>query len=315
MHAGLPVPPAEARPCRARRRQKLGDRIQEALGVVQVAELRSVTLYAAAKHFGPGVASFLTALPWGGPDEAVRERGPPKSLLCERSFTGVSGDKGISEVVAPLVAQLWPRLVQARTPAGWARGCCRAARPWHGGAQLGTSGCLTGCSCVSAAVACAGGVAGCVAALNRAGWQDAAEHARLPAKLQLSWRQGYTPPRSRSSGLPPQLAGALLAHLGAVYPTCPLVAGRQADGTLLRRHGAPHNRLHPLAASAARPGLLAACRCRAACWQAASCTPTVLEHVCRRTCSAGSSGGAAAAQCSTGYVRGPAAASGGCASL
>ena len=96
-------------------RQKLGDRIQEALGVSQVAELRTITLYAAAKHFGPGVASFLTSLPWGGPDEPVKERGPPKSLLCERSFSPVTGESGIAEVVAPLVAQLWPRLVQVRT--------------------------------------------------------------------------------------------------------------------------------------------------------------------------------------------------------
>ena len=53
-------------------RQKLGDRIQEELGVTRVAELRSVTLYAAAKPFGPAVASFLTSLPHGGPDEPVR---------------------------------------------------------------------------------------------------------------------------------------------------------------------------------------------------------------------------------------------------
>ena len=53
-------------------RQKLGDRIQEELGVSRVAELRNVTLYAAAKPFGPAVASFLTSLPHGGPDEPVK---------------------------------------------------------------------------------------------------------------------------------------------------------------------------------------------------------------------------------------------------
>ena len=110
-------------------RQKLGDRIQEALGVSQVAELGGVTLYAAAKHFGPSVASFLTSLPWGGPDEPVKERGPPKSLLCERSFPGVSGERGIAQVVAPLAAQLWPRLVQvgplAALPAAGRTGLAR----------------------------------------------------------------------------------------------------------------------------------------------------------------------------------------------
>ena len=53
-------------------RQKLGDRIQEELGVTRVGELRSITLYAAAKPFGPAVASFLTSLPHGGPDEPVK---------------------------------------------------------------------------------------------------------------------------------------------------------------------------------------------------------------------------------------------------
>ena len=60
--------------------------------------------------------------------------------------------------------------------------------------------------------------------------QDAVEHARLPAKLSLSWRQGYTAPKSRSAALPPQLAPALLAYLALVHPSCPLVAGRQAAG-------------------------------------------------------------------------------------
>lgn len=64
------------------------------------------------------------------------------------------------------------------------------------------------------------------------GWQDAVEHARLPAKLTLSWRQGYTAPKSRSAGLPPQLAPALLAHLTAAHPESPLVASRRPQGAL-----------------------------------------------------------------------------------
>ena len=37
----------------------------------------------------------------------------------------------------------------------------------------------------------------------------------MPSKLLLSWRQGYTAPRSRSAPLPAAAAAAMQAHLTA----------------------------------------------------------------------------------------------------
>ena len=65
--------------------------------VTHVAQLDEVAPEELSSAFGAATAAFLTTLLIGGPWEEVRERGPPKSITCERSFPPAKSDEAVRD--------------------------------------------------------------------------------------------------------------------------------------------------------------------------------------------------------------------------
>ena len=86
--------------------------------MTMVHELEGFTEASLAASFGATAASFLASLPTGGPWEDVRERGPPKSITCERSFPPATSEETVRGSLGDLAQQLYPRLMQVLSTQG-----------------------------------------------------------------------------------------------------------------------------------------------------------------------------------------------------
>ncbi|GLC37395.1 hypothetical protein PLESTM_000579000 [Pleodorina starrii] len=107
--------------------RKTGDQVVSELGVELVGQLTAWTRTELLAKFGPQIGNLLADLPCGGAGGAgagggsggggacgasVRERGPQKSILVERSFPAISRFGGVKEALVPMVGALWERVVE-----------------------------------------------------------------------------------------------------------------------------------------------------------------------------------------------------------
>jgi hypothetical protein len=208
---------------------KAGARVTQALGVSHVGQLPAFPRHLLEAKFGAATAALLARLPLAADDAPVRERGPQKSILCERSCTPLSrcGPAGGAAEVRPCRGRCRGAALPGALPgAAWARPPGR----------LATEDAAPGAACSSAPGAGQGrqllgpepGLARClrrrlaavrqalqplVESLWRRLVEDCREHQRLPHRLVLTWRQGYGAPRSRSGPVPPQVLLQLKAHV------------------------------------------------------------------------------------------------------
>lgn len=96
-------------------RQKLGGRITQETGASTVNDISGFTEASLAASFGQAAASFLVSLPTGGPWEVVKERGPPKTVTCERSFPAATTQEAVRRCLEPLADELSLRVTQVIT--------------------------------------------------------------------------------------------------------------------------------------------------------------------------------------------------------
>ncbi|KAG2491453.1 hypothetical protein HYH03_010239 [Edaphochlamys debaryana] len=164
--------------------RKLGARVVSELGAETVGQLATHPRHELVSRFGPQLGAFLASLPHGGPSAAapahgpagasagagggggggatgaeVRERGPQKSILVERSFPPVARLEGVRAALVPLVGALWERMAE-----------------------------------------------------------DTRRNRRAPAKLLVTWRQGYGASKTRSCEMPPQALQNLKAEASVGTP-------------------------------------------------------------------------------------------------
>eukprot|EP00884_Botryococcus_braunii_P008015 jgi/Botrbrau1/17214/Bobra.0620s0004.1 len=99
-------------------RGKLGESLQREFSLERVEDLAGVSWSELVAKFGSRQAQFLASLPCGGPNAPVRERGPPKVLLCERSFPPVGSVQGARNALCTIAASLVCRLEKEARPAG-----------------------------------------------------------------------------------------------------------------------------------------------------------------------------------------------------
>lgn len=65
--------------------QKAGAQVTSTLGITHIAHLLPFPRPLLEAKFGPALAALLSKLPYAFDDAPVKERGPQKSILCERS--------------------------------------------------------------------------------------------------------------------------------------------------------------------------------------------------------------------------------------
>ncbi|GIL97525.1 hypothetical protein Vretimale_3171, partial [Volvox reticuliferus] len=165
--------------------RKTGDQVVSELGVERVGQLAAWPRCELIARFGPQLGNLLADLPYGGAvaaagsagsggacGGAVRERGPQKSIVVERSFPPITRFGGVKEALVPMVGALWERMVE-----------------------------------------------------------DAMANRRAPAKLLLTWRQGYGAPKTKSADLSVQALQALkAAAAGAAAAAAPQEAAVSPPG-------------------------------------------------------------------------------------
>ncbi|KAK9807873.1 hypothetical protein WJX72_011771 [[Myrmecia] bisecta] len=93
-------------------RAKLGDEVTAKLGIETVGELAGFEASHMARLFGPQTGETLAGLALGLDPSPVRDRGPPKSLTCERSFPPLTTQEAVRAALEPLAASLWSRLLE-----------------------------------------------------------------------------------------------------------------------------------------------------------------------------------------------------------
>ncbi|KAK9826961.1 hypothetical protein WJX74_001872 [Apatococcus lobatus] len=93
-------------------RQKLGGQVVQALGVTSVGQLAGFLPEDLIGRFGPTTGAFLAALPLARDETPVRDRGPQKSIMAERSCPPLESVAAIEAALQPLAASLLQRLAQ-----------------------------------------------------------------------------------------------------------------------------------------------------------------------------------------------------------
>lgn len=89
---------------------KFGGEVEAQLAVSTVGDLRHVDAALLHRTFGARQAAFLLELAAGGGDDSVLERGPPQSLLSERSFPPARTRTVVLAALRPLCEALCTRL-------------------------------------------------------------------------------------------------------------------------------------------------------------------------------------------------------------
>ena len=151
----------------------------------------------------------------------MRERGPQKSLAAERSFPPLPSEAAAATELAPLAQTLLARAAEVRR---WGDGVLAA---WmQGRSVLATTieHLLAGITwaCAPTTSLSPPSSQGLAHGLNNSApihphnnEQDTREHGRLPAKLVVSYRQGYgSNPRSKSGAAPAEALSWLQAARG-----------------------------------------------------------------------------------------------------
>ncbi|KAK9867449.1 hypothetical protein WJX84_000515 [Apatococcus fuscideae] len=93
-------------------RQKLGSQVVQALGITTVGQLAGFSAEDLGTRFGVTTGAFLAALPLAQDDAPVRDRGPQKSIMAERSSPPLQTVAAIEAALQPLAASLLQRLAQ-----------------------------------------------------------------------------------------------------------------------------------------------------------------------------------------------------------
>ena len=62
--------------------------------------------------FGAAQAGALVALRSGIDHSEVAERGPQRSILCERSYPALTSVEALGDAVKPIASALWQRLIE-----------------------------------------------------------------------------------------------------------------------------------------------------------------------------------------------------------
>ncbi|KAK3259590.1 hypothetical protein CYMTET_31418, partial [Cymbomonas tetramitiformis] len=91
---------------------KFGGEVEAQLAISTVGDLRHVDAALLHRTFGARQAAFLLELAAGGGDDSVLERGPPQSLLSERSFPPARTRTVVLAALRPLCEALCTRLRQ-----------------------------------------------------------------------------------------------------------------------------------------------------------------------------------------------------------
>ncbi len=84
----------------------------QTLGITHVGQLADFTSEDLVARFGATTGAFLAALPSAQDDTPVRDRGPQKSIMAERSFPPLQSVAAIESALQPLAASLLQRLAQ-----------------------------------------------------------------------------------------------------------------------------------------------------------------------------------------------------------
>jgi len=93
-------------------RGKGGAAICDALAISTVGDLSHVSPQILVARFGSKLASFLTALPGGGPNDDPRDRGRAKAVLAERSCPPTTDPTVVRQLLGVLAVKLAQRLVE-----------------------------------------------------------------------------------------------------------------------------------------------------------------------------------------------------------
>ena len=84
----------------------------QALGITNVGQLAGFSAEDLGTRFGVTTGAFLAALPLAQDDAPVRDRGPQKSIMAERSSPPLQTVAAIEAALQPLAASLLQRLAQ-----------------------------------------------------------------------------------------------------------------------------------------------------------------------------------------------------------
>ena len=186
-------------------RGKDGERVSSTLKATHVRDLAQYT-EAQLRAMEPRLGAYLAALPHGGCDEDIKEAGPQKSILQERSFPALRSKAAVQDAAMPLAEGLWLRLVRSLWALAALPIAVFSAKSYWIVFHEGVSSSRTINLCAN--VLNLG-----MHSVDALQVEDTEQHSRLPSKLALQWRHQHDAARSKSVSFPARAVSALEARL------------------------------------------------------------------------------------------------------